>query len=179
MKTWKQFLLENTHSYSSTQVNLPQKISNDINKWAKDFIKEEDLYFEKGEDYGRETETHVTILYGLNTNDIKDIKKVLKDEKLKPVTLELKETSIFECEKFDVVKFTVKSEDLVKLNKIISKCDHDKLHSEYNPHCTLAYVKKGTGKKYSGNKRFNNTKVTIDNFLFSNKNRVKTKINLS
>lgn len=177
MKTWEQFLLEQISEYSSTQVNLPLPIANKIKKWAKNFIKEDDLYDKDQPHYGRENEFHITILYGLHANNSKHIQKLL--EKETPIKLELKETSIFESKEYDVVKFTVKSEDLKRFNKkIVKNCDHTTNFPQYSPHCTIAYVKKGTGKKYIGNKEFDKVKIIVNNMLFSDKNRIKTKINL-
>jgi len=176
MKTWKQFLLEKQHDYSSTQVNLPTDIAQKIMKWSHQFIAEEDVYTE--DDHGRETEPHVTVLFGLHDNDAHSLKNALKGEK--KVTMELKETSIFESAQYDVVKFTVESEDLYRLNRKISDaCENTQSHPSYSPHCTISYVKKGTGKKYIGNKEFDGTKLIIDHILFSDKNRDKTKIALT
>jgi 2'-5' RNA ligase len=173
MKTWNQFLVEQ-NEFSSTQINLPDALANDIKKWGKTFIPDDDLYTENG--HGREEEIHVTVLYGLHSDDSKEARDALKDES--SMEIELKETSIFEADKFDVVKFTVQSKDLVGANKKLSTCDHTNDHGSYSPHCTIAYVKKGTGKKYTGNKKFDGVKFTSDTVLFSTPNRNKTKIAL-
>ena len=171
MKTWKQFLTEQAeHEFSSTQVNLPLMLSSKITRWAKSLIDKDDLFGD-----GFEDEPHVTVLFGLHSNEPDQVKELLKDEP--PVELVLQSTSIFETDEFDVVKLGVESEDLARLhNKIADHCEFTATHQKYSPHCTLAYVKKGCGKKYAGDKEFEGTKVTIDKVLFSNKNRIKTSI---
>lgn len=177
MKTWKEFLIEQTnHEYSSTQVNIPMTIATKLQKWGKETISDEDVYDEEG--YGREEESHVTVLFGLHANEPNDAQEALKDES--PVTLTIKETSMFEAKDYDVLKFTIESEDLVRLNKKISDhCENTQTHPNYNPHCTIAYLKKGKGKEYCGDKTFDGTEITIDKIMFSNKNRIKTSIQLS
>jgi 2'-5' RNA ligase len=84
-----------------------------------------------------------------------------------PIELTLGEISIFENEDQDVVKISVVSPDLVRLNKIISdNLDHTDTFT-YTPHVTLGYVKPGAGQKYVGRKDFAGTKVKIKEILFS------------
>lgn len=121
----------------------------DTKKWKElqDMIKDEDLYTEEGDDgYGRETEPHVTILYGLH-EEIKD-SDIEKDiHKIKEPKIEFKNISAFENE-YDVLKFDVKSEDLTKLNKTFAEYPHTNKFPDYHPHCTIAYLKKGKAAEY-------------------------------
>lgn len=174
MKTWKQFLEEKAaHEFSSTQVNLPEPLAGQIRRWGHQFIADEDVDTEEG----REDEIHVTVLFGLHTNEPDEVKKALKG--VGPIELTLGKTSIFECEDYDVVKLDVESDDLHRLNKKLSDCcEHTQTHPTYKPHCTISYVKKGCGKKYVGNDKFAGTKIEIDEVLFSNKERIKKAIKL-
>ena len=112
-------------------------------------IKDEDLYDNDEHEYGKELEYHVTILYGL------DDKKVDEDELCKLMYLincpevETTEISLFENEKYDVVKFEVESEDLTILNKMIcSMFPYKSDFPDYKAHSTIAYCKPGKGKNY-------------------------------
>lgn len=178
MKTWDQFLLEmgGNYEYHSTQINIPEPLANEIKKWAKEFIDDEDVYNKDG--LGRDNEPHVTLLYGLHNGNSNEVDKVLEGEK--PVKLALKETSIFEPELYDVLKLTVESSDLRRLNKKIAKnCPHTNSYKNYSPHCTLAYLKKGKGKKYINDKKFNGTTLTVDVVCFCKKDGNKIKIKLT
>ena len=174
MKTWQQFLLEKAeHEFSSTQVNLPESIAGKIHRWGCQFIPNSDIYPEEG----REDEMHVTVLFGLHDNEPDDVEEALEGES--PIKLTLGKTSIFEAEKYDVVKLGVESDDLHRINaKLRDRCEHTMTYPEYKPHCTIAYVKKGMGKKYIGNDKFAGTKLEIDEVLFSNKRREKISIRL-
>lgn len=122
----------------------------DSKLWEKfqDIIDADDLYEPKDETgYGKETEPHVTILYGLHT-DIPDSDIKAEIDKIKKPSLKMGKVSFFENAKFDVLKFDVESDDLHKLNKKFRKFPFTSDYPEYHPHCTIAYVKKGTAKKY-------------------------------
>ena len=98
-------------------------------------------------DSGFETEPHVTLLYGLhedvNPDDVKDICINYSFE-----TLTLHNCSSFNSEKFDVLKFDVKGENLFECNEELAQLPHTTDHPDYHPHSTIAYLKKGTAKKY-------------------------------
>lgn len=175
-KTWREFLLERSaHEFSSVLANLPASLAVKVIRLGKSLIDDEDVYDAEG--FGRENEPHVTVLFGLHADEADEVQKVLKGSH--PVDLTLGATSIFEGERYDVVKLTVDSEGLKDLNsKLTQNCEHTQIHPTYIPHCTLAYVKKGTGKKYTGCKDLAGTKVKIHEVLFSDRNRIKTKIAL-
>lgn len=108
-------------------------------------IDKDDLYTEE-EGHGLETEPHVTVLYGIHEQDQKKVKEQLE---LSPVEYTLTGLSLFENDDFDVLKFTVKSSDLRKLNKqCTDNLDYTNKFPDYKPHMTVAYLKPGTGKKY-------------------------------
>ena len=181
MKTWNQFLLERegSHRYSCVMANLPDDTSKKLVNWANKFIDKEDIYTANDDEYGIETEPHLTIFFGLHTDDPNEIKDVIGGQK--PIKIKLGKTSIFDTnDDYDVVKFTVESEDASELNKILDKnLKNTKTHATYSPHCTIAYVKKGCGKKYVGNKDFLGAVFLIKELVFSSSDKVKTKIKLS
>ena len=138
-----------------------------IKKWdvLTNAIKSSDLWTEKP-GFGREIEPHVTILFGFHdTVDphwIKDCVYSLK----KPVELELKSISHFENPLFDVVKFDIDSPRLHRLNEIFGRFPNTHLHEQYNPHSTIAYVKKGMAEKY--HRQFKNPiKLLTNTFIYS------------
>lgn len=123
----------------------------DVPVWEKitSIIQPEDLYVKDGE-YGIEKEPHCTILYGfhdeVNAEDVFDLVK--KNMPLKPIEIRVKGISMFENNDFDVVKFDVNSDELKRLNGIMKQLPNTNEFPEYHAHITIAYVKKGEGKKY-------------------------------
>jgi 2'-5' RNA ligase len=111
-------------------------------------IKNKDLHVQ-----GIENEPHCTILYGF----ISDKTEPQKIEKLcgKYDLSELKKNiviediSLFENEKFDVLKLNIKSDLLTEMNK---KCcdgfEYETNFPDYNAHITICYLQPGKGKKY-------------------------------
>ena len=164
-----EFLNEVKYDYSSVQVALKDPEILDV---LKNFeIDKDDL-----SGHGKETEPHITIKYGLHTADFKDVYDLLKD--VKPILATLGKVSLFENDE-DVVKVDVKGKDLHDLNKYISdnlKCTDT--YPDYHPHMTIAYVKKGTGKKYINGSEFENKKIVFNEIEFSSKDGSKKIIKL-
>lgn len=164
------------HEFSSTQVNLPKDVSNQVVNFGKSLIKKEDL----AED-GYETEPHITVKFGLHTNDVADVSQILAGEK--PFEAKLGKTSIFPASEngnnYDVVKIDIESAELHRLNKLIAdNTDVTDSHPTYKPHLTLAYVKAGTGKNYVGGNELEGKTIKFDSITFSDKNRNKVSIPL-
>jgi N12 class adenine-specific DNA methylase len=161
------------HEFASTQANLSGPVAKAMVEYGKripDGKLTED---------GRETESHVTVKYGLHGNDPEAVAKVLENEP--PITATLGKTSLFSNDKADVLKMDVDSPDLHRLNKLISDAlPHTDTHPDYTPHATIAYLKPGEGEAYSGKSLPGVTgqKVPIDRITFSGKNGEKVEIPL-
>lgn len=122
---------------------IPQDKTESIVGFGKRVIKEEDLYVENGE-YGRETEGHVTIRYGFlkDLNEL-EIRQLITGQK--PFIVELYGLDVFSDDpRYDVAMFKANSPVLKRLNELSSIYLTESEYNEYNPHLTLAYVKKGT-----------------------------------
>lgn len=145
----------------------------------QDLIDKEDLYEPEGESgYGKETEPHATILYGLHT-DIPDEDVESEIEKIKSPELKLGKVSSFTNDKFDVLKFDVESEDLHKYNKDFREFPHTNDYPEYHPHCTIAYVKSGKAQKYIDKlNKAAEIDVTVDKIVYSKANGEKLNYSL-
>jgi len=137
-------------------------------------VNPEDVYVGDMEFGGIQDDPHVTVLYGYH-DDVKpgDVMTASDDVLPGDIELELNTLSVFENDEYDVIKFEVVSKELTDLNtKMRSKFNHTSTHPGYNPHVTLAYVKKGMGKKYE--KVFQESyKATGDKFNFNYKQGTK------
>ena len=111
-------------------------------------IPQSDLYIDtddtEGDSYGKEVDSHVTILYGLEPDiTVPPIKELLYKEQKDLIGITLGKISIFDNEKYDVLKIDVHSKDLSKLNKAFSKeFPYENDYPDYYPHLTLAYLRK-------------------------------------
>ena len=157
------------HDFSSVQCPLPQKISEAIYQWGIKNIPEEIL----GEE-GRETDIHVTCKYGLHYHDPVEMKELIVS--IDPVKITLGQMSLFENDQ-DVLKIEIDSPDLIRLNKLIcERFEYTDTHPKYIPHCTISYLKKGTGKPYVGRKDFAGRKIILPAVEFSGNDNRKTLI---
>lgn len=149
-----------------TAVRMDDSLSKEIQQWGKDNIPSDEL--NDGGEYGggRETDTHITVLYGICTENREIIKNILSDEK--PVKATLGKIGCFvNNDDFDVVIVKIDSPDLEKLHKKIADELHvEKTHNQYTPHATIAYLKKGNARKYAGDDIFQGEKITFDKVVF-------------
>lgn len=123
----------------------------DVPNWKdKISIIDKDDVYEKDDDYGYEKDPHVTIIYGFHESEIdkNEMYDKIKDI-IKPIEVTINKIDIFESEDYDVVKFDVPvTKELKEYRKEFLKFPNTQTYKEYHPHITIAYVKKGEGKKY-------------------------------
>jgi 2'-5' RNA ligase len=116
-----------------------------------DMIDPDDIYTEEGDrSFGLEDEPHATLLFGLHSDEIPD-EEVLSISTSVPVgELTLKNASLFKNanKPYEVLKFDVDNAALYSINKKLAQLPHTTEFPDYHPHCTVAYLKKGTGDKY-------------------------------
>lgn len=135
----------------------------------KKIIKQEDL-----DGDGIEKETHVTVCYGLHKEvTTEQVKAALDGLDCKEV--EITGMSLFENDK-DVLKLDVKvSKGLLALRKAVMELPNTQSFPDYKPHVTLAYLKKGIGKKYLPSKEFT-YRMKVEEIIFSYPNRTKQEL---
>lgn len=168
-----------TYSYSSLQATLDTEDAKKVKNLAAG-IADEDLYTESGTDkYGREETPHITICYGIHTEDADIVKAAAKNTgRLKAnITGAI---SVFKSDDYDVLKLEVKSDDFSALNKKV----RDSLavtssFDKYIPHVTLAYLKKGKGAKYIKLLKAEKMALSFDSLDFSSRNGSFKSVNLS
>lgn len=138
-------------------------------------VREEDLYV-VGNDYGREKETHVTILYGFVPDLTREqVVEIIHD--VKPFTVTLTAVDVFknENEGFDVVKFSVEGSELRRLNERAQRYPNQNDYPDYKPHMTIAYVKPNTFKEARTGLKI---QVPIRQLCYSSATKQKMYVNL-
>lgn len=146
-------------------------------------INEDDIYIDPEDDsYGLEDETHVTLLYGLHP----EVKFAQIKESMQNITFQdcvLRNISIFENEKYDVLKFDVNylyrgGSFLHKANNELKKFPYTSDYPDYHPHVTIGYLKKGMGEKYVNKFKNSEYKVTPQYGVYSEADGTKTKFEI-
>ena len=167
------------YNFSSVQVNLPHDLAQEIIRWGKEHIPDNELYTDdKPGHLGREDEIHLTVLYGLHADSPQQTKELVS--KTKPFPVHLTKIGIFSTNPdFDVVKINIDGDELRDLNARLAKnCQHTNRHGSYQPHVTIAYVQKGDGWKHEGNSQFDGKSFMANELIFSSRSAGKSKIPL-
>jgi 2'-5' RNA ligase len=118
----------------------------------QDTINPKDISTDNMGGTGIETEPHCTLLYGLHDGvTLNDVKNIL--DKYQFSDLKATGPSLFENEKFDVLKYDIGYPTrggafLHKCNKELTTLPNTQSFPDYHPHATIAYLKPGLGKKY-------------------------------
>lgn len=95
---------------------------------------------------GRETDPHLTLLYGLHSSDHQPIRDLFANAEGK-IGFQLGKVSVFKNPEYDVLKLEVHSPDAHRANALLKTLPHTSTYPNYNPHLTLAYVKSGEGER--------------------------------
>lgn len=166
--------------YSCVMAPASPEIHDAVLRWGKMFILDEELYTDPDnpDGFGRENEVHVTVKFGLHEAEpSEELLRIL--EETQPFEIEIGKCSLFENEKFDVVKFDIAGEGLYELNRRVSQLPNSDQYPDYHPHMTVAYVTKGTCRGLVGKPLLDTDDKRDLRFLakavvFSSKNKKKT-----
>jgi 2'-5' RNA ligase len=142
-------------------------------------IQPHELYAPETGGYGLENEPHITLLFGLHSDEISD-DAVLDACGVRPYSnITLSNVSLFKNPDFDVLKFDVDGEDLHYVNNILTKLPHTNNFPGYHPHATIGYLKPGAGdevlKRIKMGKPYS---VTPKSIVYSKPDKTKKIINL-
>lgn len=105
--------------------------------------------YEEEEDktFGLEDEPHTTLLYGLHEEvDVTEIEAIISGFTFTPYLIH--NPSLFQNDKYDVLKFMVEGDNLHTANRQFRCLPHTTSFPKYNPHLTVAYLKAGRGMEY-------------------------------
>jgi len=154
-------------------VTCNKTISKKVQDWGKKNIPKEELTND-----GRETETHITLMYGICTDNGELVKQIFAEEG--KIEASFGNVSFFSKDSdHDVVIIKIISKDLERLHKKIKEeLNIETTFNDYKPHCTVAYVKNGEGRKYAGDTYFKGTKLIFDKVIFDDSKDKRTEIKL-
>lgn len=129
-----------SYSYGCVMGRLPEPLASGVRDIAAR-IPDEYIYQDDKGESGREDEPHVTVKYGLHTDDPQEVADVIGY--YGPVSGELRGMSAFVNDNV-VLKMGVQSRELQRLNRLIcQELEYTDTYPEYRPHVTVAYLKKG------------------------------------
>lgn len=150
-----------------------------VSNWDEivNYIVPDDIYKPDEKRFGIQNDPHITLLYGLHKEVTPEmVKNALKGLDT-TLNITIKGIDIFQNEEFDVVKFNVVLNDELKnINEALKELPYTSDYDEYLPHVTIAYVKKGTGKKYV-KKDYTYTVKNVDKMIYSTASGEKINLN--
>lgn len=160
--------------------NLPEL------KQLQGIINDKDLYVpEEGDPgtYGKESEPHCTLLYGLHEEVTLDqVKQALSN--ITFTECKLHNVSKFDNPKYDVLKFDVQGNTpvscgLVEANDALKAYPHTSDFPNYHAHSTIAYLKKGAADKYIKELKNKEYEITPEYAVYSIPSGAKHKITIN
>jgi GGDEF domain-containing protein/2'-5' RNA ligase len=169
---------ETKYKFGSTQANIPA--GSDASKAlgaARERISKDDLMptgFGGNQTTGLEDDPHVTVRYGIKSDDTTKIKEYL--ERQAPFEATLGKTSKFPASKHsDGAAPIIAPIDAPELHRIEKELDshgdfEERSFPEYKPHATVAYVKPEAADKYVGMDVTDGKKFRVDRIAISDKN---------
>lgn len=163
IKNYFLFLEKSNYEFGCIMIKINFENWNSL----KNIISSEDIYNE-GESYGFETQPHLTLIYGLHKEvTTEQVKSILGNFNLDRLSIEVDGIGNFENSDYDVLKFNViKTETLKQIHDFLSELPNSDKYPDYNPHITIAYLKKGTSKKYL-DRNFKMVIPEIESVIFS------------
>lgn len=143
-------LLEDTYDKGCLMLHVPKEQADFILDWGRLHVPDDVLYVDE-DGHGREDEMHVTVKFGIH---LKQPDEKLTDvvNRTKAFPVRLGRISLFNTHSdYDVVKLDVESPWLRALNaRIRGTVPNEETYPVYRPHCTVAYVKKGSCDHLAG-----------------------------
>ena len=161
---------QNGNSFGCLMAMLSPDLSSQFIEWAFDNIDPELVIYKDGVlEY--EYMPHITIACGFHDNvNHEGVFNCIKD--FGPITLTYGKITKFKQESCDVLKIDVESNDLHRLNTLLSEKFeslglYTSTHPEYIPHQTLAYVKTDSCEELVNSDIFEGLEIVINDIVYS------------
>lgn len=163
------FEIEAGHGGAIAMLIVPDEMASHILNWGKNNIDDHEVYGKDGK--GRGGSPHVTVQNGILCDDADELEKLFSE--LESMEVELGSVSVFrqDDKDYDVVHVEVLGDCLHDANLMVSDLlEVNNVHKEYNPHITIAYVKKGAGHRFEGLNDFSGKKMVLDKMVIDGGN---------
>ena len=133
-------------SYGCLMVRLPELLAEQVRAYAASIPEKYRLKTEDIPD-GIPHDVHITVKYGLLTEDAEDVAKVIAGTE--PIVIRLGRSSVFDNPDAVVLKLGVESRELRRLhNRVVQNLAHVNTYRDYRPHVTVAYLAKKEDDPY-------------------------------
>jgi hypothetical protein len=156
------------YCFSSLYLEPPTTIVGDILHWGRKHIYDNEIFVGRpNQPGGRENQIHITVLYGIRMKQEEIIRNVLQDTPLIPIKLGAVDFFVHH-DLYDVMVLKVESDGLRLLNRRLREnVAYEDKYDEFNPHVTIAFVKKNSGWRHYGKAYFSDISFVCDNVVFA------------
>ncbi len=157
------------YSYSCVMAVLPEPLAARLRGFSA-LIPDVDVYDDESGEKGREDDPHITLKYGLHTEDPDEVWNLFRG--MEPAEVTLGDISAFVQPDYIVLKVEVESPDLHRFNRMVSKnLECTDTFRDYRPHATLAYMRHNSMDPYYWRRyccgMFTGERVLIDRLRFT------------
>ncbi len=160
-------------NYASTQFDLPNEIKTEIDIYFKELIDKKDIANPVDlPDYAKNgivtDKSHITVLYGIKDGMEERVKEITESKK--KISVIFGKTKVFETSylNYDVLYLDILSLGIRRLRKAFEKeISYANSPFSFTPHCTIVYLKKGLGKKYEKDARFEGIRINLNELTYS------------
>jgi 2'-5' RNA ligase len=158
--------------FAYVRIEVPQDLKNVLSKWSIDNISDKSLAY-AARDNPRVTEFHITVKYGIYTNNPNDIYPIISNTS--PFSVKLGDISTFDYDDYQILKVDIRGSRLHVLHsQLMKRIKNEETHVKYQPHITLAYMKYGEANKFISNDIFYNYSFMINKATFVDSEKNKT-----
>ena len=168
------------YSYSCLMADIPESLSYRLRAFSL-LIPDSSIYEIEDVEHGRESEPHITIKYGIHTSDVGEVESIVSG--FGSVRARLGSISSFHNEDCVVLKIDVESDDLRRLNKLVtSRLRCTDTFPVYKPHVTIAYLRHRLDDEFYYRRYcvdvFNGIEVCFDRLRFSTSDGMESSLYL-
>jgi len=165
-----------TYDSCTTQIDVPPELAKSIMAWGAAKIPDDILHNDGKDTKGREDEIHATLLYGLTDDNPEGVQKIASSMEPFAIRLGLV-TAFMDKPDYDVLKIAVESPQLIKLHYALrNNLKNSNKFPTYDPHITIAYLKKGAAMPYLGDESFRNQFFHAASLTYSNRDQNRIQI---
>lgn len=157
------------YDFGCLMVEVPRNVEDFIQDWGRSAIQDDLLYHSDDPDdhtHGRESDTHITVKWGIQLQKPSDeLSEIVGSTR--PFGVQIGKVSLFSDKpEYDVVKLEVTSLGLRALHaRVKGGVPNTETYPTYNPHCTVAYVRKGTCNHLVGQDIFATEGAPMSSFV--------------
>jgi hypothetical protein len=153
------------------RADVPEAVACLLLAFARSALPADDLAGE-----GVEPVPHLTVLYGIQSDDPEPLAELCRE--FPPAEVVLGRTCVLGAGRWDVLVVEARSYDLWDVRREAEKVVRWRDSLGFRPHVTLARMRRGAAARWAEDPRFHGLRFTVPALTFSTRHRLKTSLPL-